>query len=96
MKNNYTLIAIFIFGILHHAFGRQSLEIHFLSQEIVVHDTTDTETSDTTKELSKLDRISAKMEKFIKYSPLPMVSYSSETNWLFGLTKINAFATLTV
>ena len=91
MKNNYTLILILSFGILHHAFAKQPLEMHFLSQEIIVNDTTDTEIPDTTMEVSKLDRINAKMEKFIKYSPLPMVSYSSETDWLFGLTKINAF-----
>jgi hypothetical protein len=39
----------------------------------------------------QLDRIDSQMENVIKKAPLPVVSYSSTTQWLFGLTKINAF-----
>jgi hypothetical protein len=31
------------------------------------------------------------MEKVVKYSPLPIISYSTETDWMFGLTKYNGF-----
>ena len=53
----------------------------------------DTIKSDTAKSdtLSKLDAMNKQMEYVIKYFPLPVVSYSSTTEWLFGLTKINTF-----
>ena len=54
-------------------------------------DTTDIIKKDSSNLNSKLDNINSKMEIIIKYSPLPVVSYSSITNWLFGLTKINTF-----
>ena len=47
------------------------------------------DTSSTT--MGKLDHFNDVMEKVVVYSPLPVISYSSETDWLFGLTKINAF-----
>jgi hypothetical protein len=47
--------------------------------------------SDTATFTNRLDKINAKMEKVVKYSPLPIVSYSSETSWMFGLTKYNGF-----
>ena len=39
----------------------------------------------------KLTRINAVMEDVVKYSPLPIISYSTETDWMFGLTKYNGF-----
>lgn len=47
--------------------------------------------SDTVKHISKFDKFNKSMEKFVKYYPLPVISYSTETNWLIGLTKYNAF-----
>ena len=47
--------------------------------------------SDTVQHLSKLDKFNNSMEKFVKFYPIPVVSYSTETNWLLGLTKYNAF-----
>ncbi len=47
--------------------------------------------SDTTGFKSKLDKINKTMEKVVKYSPLPIISYSTETSWMFGLTKYNGF-----
>ena len=47
--------------------------------------------ADTANAESKLDNFNTKMEHFIKYWPLPMASYSTETDWLIGLTKINSF-----
>jgi len=44
--------------------------------------------SDTT---SKLYKFNKKMERIVKYIPFPIVSYSTETNWLIGITKMNAF-----
>jgi len=44
--------------------------------------------TDTTAKLYKFNK---KMERMVKYFPLPIVSFSSETNWLIGLTKFNAF-----
>ena len=52
---------------------------------------TDSINSDTASTEDKLDNFNKKMEKIIKYWPLPMASYSSETDWLIGLTKINSF-----
>ncbi len=44
--------------------------------------------NDTT---SKLYKFNHKMEKMVNYFPLPVISYSTETNWLIGLTKFNSF-----
>jgi outer membrane protein assembly factor BamA len=38
-----------------------------------------------------LNNINDFMQKFMIYSPLPAITYASETSWLFGLTKMNAF-----
>ncbi len=54
-------------------------------------DTTQVQKPDSSGTMNKLDHFNDKMENIVKHWPLPMVSYSSETNWLFGLTKINAF-----
>ncbi len=58
---------------------------------MVEPDTTKGQAGDTTTTLGKLDHFNDVMEKIVVYSPLPVVSYSTETDWLFGLTKINAF-----
>jgi len=54
-------------------------------------DTSQVQKSDSTGFKSKLDKINATMEKVVKYSPLPIISYSTETDWMFGLTKYNGF-----
>ena len=54
-------------------------------------DTTDIQKNDSTGFKSKLDKINKTMEKVVKYSPLPIISYSTETDWMFGLTKYNGF-----
>ena len=67
-----------------------SKPIGFLNKAIKFEtDTSKEETADTT--INKLDHLNDVMEKIVVYSPLPVVSYSTETDWLFGLTKINAF-----
>jgi len=40
---------------------------------------------------STFEKINDKMEWIVKWFPLPIVSYNTETNWLFGLTKFNSF-----
>jgi len=67
-----------------------SHKLNYYVSNTVADDTTQNklEESDT---LSKLDNINKKMEFVLKYFPLPVVSYSSTTEWLFGLTKINTF-----
>ena len=40
---------------------------------------------------STFEKINAKMEWIVKWFPLPIISYNTETNWLFGLTKFNSF-----
>ncbi len=47
--------------------------------------------ADTLTAMDRLNRFNSKMEKVIKYSPLPVISYSTETSWMFGLTKYNGF-----
>lgn len=39
----------------------------------------------------KLIRINLVGEDVVKYSPLPIISYSTETDWMFGMTKFNGF-----
>jgi len=46
---------------------------------------------DTTKAMSKLYRLNAFMEWYMRYFPAPFGSYSKETSLLLGLTKYNAF-----
>ncbi len=43
------------------------------------------------KNKSTFEKINDKMEWVVKWFPLPIVSYNTETNWLFGLTKFNTF-----
>ncbi len=40
---------------------------------------------------SLMEKINDKMVWVVKWFPLPVVSYNTETNWLFGLTKFNSF-----
>lgn len=66
------------------------------SDTSIVLDTLNTSVSDSASgnkstTMGKLNKFNSTMEKVVVYSPLPMVSYSSETDWLFGITKINAF-----
>ncbi len=50
------------------------------------------QTNDTiAKKKSAFDKINEKMEWIVKWFPLPMISYNTQTNWLFGLTKFNSF-----
>ncbi len=46
---------------------------------------------DSTGTVHKLDKIKAGLEWYMKYFPVPYVSYGKETNWLFGVSKFNAF-----
>ncbi len=63
----------------------------YASDDHLLSGSIDTVFSDTTSSISKLDHFNKKMEKLVRIFPLPMVSYSSETDWLIGLTKINSF-----
>ncbi len=45
----------------------------------------------TTEKKTTFDKINDKMVWIVKWFPLPIVSYNTETNWLFGLTKFNSF-----
>lgn len=76
-----------ILFVLLSIFSLHALALNFVSDYILV----DSINSDTTSTKSKLDRFNKKMERIVKYWPLPMASYSSETDWLIGLTKINSF-----
>ena len=71
--------------------------IRLESTSVIIHfdgvntDSTKAKDTDSTNTMQKLDNFNATMEKVVKYSPLPVVSYSPVTDWLFGLTKINSF-----
>ena len=41
--------------------------------------------------LSKFDKFNVKMEKFFKYAPAPIITYSSEAGNVFELAKFNLF-----
>jgi len=79
------LTFLFFFLTLHASAGI------YKSTDIALKKDTLKAENDTVTFKDKLDRFNKFMEKFIVYSPLPMISYSTETDWLFGLTKINAF-----
>ncbi len=50
------------------------------------------QTADTTaKKMTLAEKINDKMVWIVKWFPLPIVSYNTQTNWLFGLTKFNSF-----
>ena len=85
MKHPVILLLFLLFGVVTYA-GETTV----YSNEMLA-DTVGANTPDSTTFRSKLDRFNKTMEKIIVYSPLPVVSYSTETNWLIGLTKINAF-----
>ena len=68
-----------------------STNISPLFSTTILPDSTTGEQADSTSSMSKLNHFNDVMEKIVVYSPLPVVSYSTETDWLFGLTKINAF-----
>src|SRR5687768_3206316 len=63
------------------------LIISGLADAFAQSDTTTTQ-SDT---LSKFDKFNVKMEKFFKYAPAPIITYSSEAGNVFGLAKFNLF-----
>ena len=88
LKLFFLFLILFIFEQAHasvkqcnHSFFDDELRDSITNQQA--------DTSNTT--MGKLDHFNDKMEKIVVYSPLPVISYSSETDWLFGLTKINAF-----
>ncbi len=56
-----------------------------------VAQSTEQNQNDTLKHLSKFNRFNKSMEGFVKKFPVPVISYSTETSLLFGLTKYNAF-----
>ncbi len=85
----YFLLAVLIF-LSHTTTAKVSLGFYDEPIEIMM-DTTQKEKVDTTADQSKLDDFNKKMEKIVRIFPLPVVSYSAETDWLFGLTKINSF-----
>jgi len=94
--NNNLLIFLFLpLSFVHANSSAKQLDYTLANSlfETTKTDTIKNQQNDSTKikSKSKLDNINKTMEKVVKYSPLPVVSYSSETNWLFGLTKINTF-----
>ena len=51
----------------------------------------DSTSSDSTHVPKMLDNIDDFMVKYLIYFPVPIVTFSTETSWLFGLTKFNSF-----
>lgn len=51
----------------------------------------DSASKDTTNFMSKLNGINDFMEHFVKVAPIPFASYTTETSWILGLSKFNAF-----
>ena len=95
MKPFVTILFLLIIP-LHFVYAIPS----YISNEIIFNyisyenndgDTTGVIKKNNSNFKNKLDNINQKMETIIKYSPIPVVSYSSITDWLFGITKINSF-----
>ena len=88
------VIFLFITLFIIQASASSKLIDYTFSNDVINQIETDTskgQTADSTTTLGKLNHFNDVMEKVVVYSPLPVVSYSTETDWLFGLTKINAF-----
>lgn len=45
----------------------------------------------TSEEMSKMEKFQENLDWYMKYFPIPFASYGSETSWLFGVSKYNAF-----
>jgi len=95
MQNKFILPFFFLsillfFQITASAHPSEELPLPFLT-EIQEPDSSLSVSADSTEKANKLDHFNKLMEKIVKYSPLPVVSYSPQTDWLFGLTKINSF-----
>lgn len=99
MKKSFTLpsFSLFVFVMLFfnglRIFGQEGTEskqdmdeISNPEAELQLEDGKDTMTI-----RDRFNRVNATMEKVVKYSPLPILSYSTETNWMFGLSKYNGF-----
>lgn len=89
MKINYNLIISILLSAFFIQVYASDNHLLFYSVEKAFPDTITQQKSDSTN--SKLDKTNKTIEKLIRIYPIPAVSYSSETNWLFGLTKINSF-----
>ena len=83
-------IFLLVFTIFLSSANANSLKLNCFIVDTIAADTTKNNEigSDT---LSKMDKINKKMEHILKVFPLPVISYSTTTEWLFGLTKINTF-----
>lgn len=95
MKFLFSLI-IFIFFLFGFIKAGESPNLNYsinylVSPDTIAVDTIKSQKSDTTSFKGKLDNFNGKMETIVKYSPLPIITYSSLTDWLFGVTKINSF-----
>lgn len=95
MKSFITILFLLIIP-LHFVYAIPSCKSNKIIFNYITYDNNNGDSTEVIKKdssnlNSKLDNINSKMETIIKYSPLPVVSYSSITDWLFGLTKINSF-----
>ncbi len=91
MKKLNVLLVFFSLCFTQAVYSYGDLYIPNNQLEIIISDTSFQKEKPIEDSVSKLDRINNTIEKYVKYFPIPMVSYSSETNWLFGLSKLNSF-----
>ncbi len=91
MKSYYIIIISILISSSHIQVFASYNYLPFISFEKTFPDTTHQQNDDTTSTKSKLDDFNKKMERYVQIFPIPMASYSSETDWLIGLTKINSF-----
>ncbi len=91
MKPYYILIITILLYASHvQVFATKNHKL-LISFEETNADTTIQQENGSTDSISKLDHFNEKFERVVRIFPIPLVSYSSETNWLFGLSKINSF-----
>jgi outer membrane protein assembly factor BamA len=92
MKHFSKLLFVFLVSLIFEQAGASDIHIELPVIYSETPDSTANQQNDSTRTtMGKLDHFNDVMEKIVVYSPLPVVSYSTETDWLFGLTKINAF-----
>jgi hypothetical protein len=96
MRKTLSWFFFFLYFILVNttSFGQKDTETQGSYDEFSVPVTEEESEKNKKDSLSikdRLNNINTIMEKVVKYSPLPILSYSTETDWMFGLSKYNAF-----
>ncbi len=91
MKYLYLIFSLFFFSFIKaESIHRTTIPENNNTNKIIAN-TASNSRPEKSEFRKKLDKFNKTMEKAVKKFPLPVISYSTTTKWLFGLTKINSF-----